>query len=82
MVNRKRKKNIYISCHSDYYKSTTPGATSGAGIAHHFGAHDFIWGSCSSIFSFLCSVLYIIVCPFVLFHLGTSLSVLIITASD
>jgi hypothetical protein len=39
--------------------------TSGAGTAHPSGAHEFI-PSCS-IFRFLCSVLYIIVIPFVIF---------------
>jgi hypothetical protein len=32
-----------------------------------------MWGSCCSIFSFLCSVLYVIVCPFVLFLFGHSI---------
>ena len=30
----------------------------------------FLWGSCYAMFSFLCSVLYIIVCSFVCFYLG------------
>jgi hypothetical protein len=34
----------------------------------------FFEGSCSSIFSFLCSVLYIIACPFVLFLLVIAFS--------
>jgi hypothetical protein len=38
-----------------------------------------ILGSSCSIFSFLCGVLYIIVCSFVLFLLGIVLSVLLIT---
>ena len=30
----------------------------------------FQWGLCFWIFSFLCNVLFIVVCPFVLFHLA------------
>ena len=41
------------------------------------------WDSCCSILNFLCSVLYIVVCPFVLFLLATVLSVLLrFTDSD
>jgi hypothetical protein len=40
------------------------------------------WGSCSSIFSFLCNILYFVMCPFVLFLLAIALSILRITASD
>jgi len=40
----------------------------------------FLWGSCYSIFSCLCSVLSIIVCPFVLLRLSIVLSVLLFTA--
>ena len=50
------------------YPSGTPGFTSGAGTAYPSGANDFIpgfkLGSCYSIFSFLCGILDIIVCPF------------------
>jgi hypothetical protein len=60
--------------------------TSGAGTAYYSWKHDFtlgvLWGSCYSIFSFLCSVLYIIVCPFVLFLLDIALSVRLFTNSD
>ena len=43
----------------------------------------FQWGSCCSIFSFLCIVLYIIVCPLVNFLLTIVLSVLVrFKASD
>ena len=31
---------------------------------------QILWGSCCLIFSFLCSVLYFIVCPFVVFSCG------------
>ena len=44
--------------------------------------HWFLVCSCCSIFSFLCSVLKIVVCPFVLFLLSIVLSVLRFTASD
>ncbi len=48
------------------------GVTYGAGTANPFGASELILGfqlaSCCSIFSFLCSVLYIIVCPFSFGH--------------
>ena len=47
-------------------KSET-GATSGAGTAYPFGAFEFTsgvqWGSCYTIFSFLCCILQIVVCP-------------------
>ena len=42
----------------------------------------FWWGSCHSIFSFMCSVLQIVVCPFVLFRLTIVLSVLRFTDFD
>ena len=49
----------------------TTGATSGAVTAYPSRAPVFTpnrqWGSCSLIFSFLCSVLYIVVGSFVLF---------------
>ena len=41
------------------------------------GATGFQWGSCYSIFSFMCNVLQIVVCPFVLFLLAIVLSVLL-----
>ena len=60
--------------------------TSGAGIAYLSGAPEFTpafyWGSCCSIFSFMCSVLQIVVCHFVLFLLAIVLSVLRFTDSD
>ena len=40
------------------------------------------WGSCYSIFGFLCNVLLIVVCPFVHFPLAIVLSVLRFTDSD
>ena len=56
------------------------GVTSGAGTVHPSGAPEFIpgfqWGSCYSIFGFLCSVLQIVVCSFVLFLFAIVLSVL------
>ena len=51
--------------------SNKTGATSGAGTASSFRVHEFNSGlyqsSCCSIISFLCSILYIIVCHFVPF---------------
>ena len=45
----------------------TTGFARGAGTAHPSGVHPrFQWGSCSSIFCFLCNVLYIVVCPVLL----------------
>ena len=38
---------------------------------------SFKWGSCYSIFSFMCSILQIFVCPFVLFCFAIVLSVLL-----
>jgi len=53
------------------HKSNTTGANSGAGTAYPCRAPKFIfcfkWRSYCSFFSFLCSALHIIVCPFVLF---------------
>ena len=51
--------------------SNTTGATSGLGTIYHFEppgiTSGFLWGSCYSILSFMCSVLQIVTCPFVLF---------------
>ena len=53
-------------------------ATCGAGTAYPSGAPTFTTGfelcSCCSIFSFLCSVLWIVVCPSVLFLVAIVLS--------
>ena len=58
----------------------TTGANSGAGTAYPSGtpvfAPDFQWNSYYAIFTFLCSVLQIVVCSFVLFLLAIALSVL------
>jgi len=51
-------------------------------IPEHLSSLPFLWGSCCSIFSFLCSVLRTIVWPFVLFILDIVLFVLRFTASD
>ena len=50
----------------------------------HSRFFGFYWGSCYSIFSFMCNALYlyIVVCPFVLFLLAIVLSVLRPTDSD
>jgi hypothetical protein len=54
-----------------FLKSNTAGATFGAGTAYHFRAPEFTlcfyWDSCCSIFSFLCSLLWIIVCTYLSF---------------
>ena len=42
----------------------------------------FNWGSCWMIISFLYNVLWIVICPFVIFHFTFVLSVLWFTASD
>jgi hypothetical protein len=51
--------------------SNTTGGTSGEGTAYTSGAPVFTpgiqWGSCYSIFSFMCNVLLIVVCPLSLF---------------
>jgi hypothetical protein len=44
-------------------------------VAHGLTS-DFYWGFCCSIFSFLCNVLFIVICPFVIFGLAIVLSVL------
>ena len=63
---------------SQRYVNTT-GSISGAGTAYPSGAPEFTpgfqWDSCCSIFCFLCNVLQITVCPFVLFHLPIVFSV-------
>ena len=51
--------------------------TSGAGTTYPSGAPEFSWGSRYSIFSFMCIVLKIVVCPFVLLLLTIVLSVLL-----
>ena len=54
--------------------------TSWTGTAFPSGAPTFtsgLWGSCREILSLLCNVLWIIVCPFVLFRLAIALSVFI-----
>ena len=67
-------------------KSNMTGVTRGAGTAFSFGALEFTlgfqWSLCCSIFSFLCSVLQIIVCPFVLFLLAMVVSVLRFMSDD
>ena len=51
----------FMTYHRVYNESNTTGATSGAGTAYPSGAHEFtlglLWGSCYSIFSFMCNVL-------------------------
>jgi len=51
-------------------------------IPEHLSSLPFLWGSCCSIFSFLCSVLWTIAWPFVLFILDIVLFVLRFTVSD
>ena len=69
-------------------QSNTTGATSGTGTAYPSGAPEFTpnfqWGSCYSIFCFMCNVLQIVVCAFVLFLFGENivLSVLRFMDSD
>ena len=73
--------SIFMTYHQICNQSYTTDATSGAGTAYHSGAPKttpgFQRGSCCSMFSFLCSVLQIAVCPIVPFHLATVLSVLL-----
>ena len=61
----------FMTYHRVCNKSNTTGANSGTGTAYPSGAHeftlDFWWGSCYTMFSFLCRLFQIIVCPFVLF---------------
>ena len=58
---------IFLSCNSK-----TTGVTSGGGIDIPSRAPEFtpgyLWGSCCSIFSFLCNVLLIIICLFSVGH--------------
>ena len=78
--------SLYMTYHRICNWSNTSGVvTSGEETIYPSGAHKFTpsvwWGSCCSIFSFLCSVLYFIVCPFVLFVV-IALSVFRCTVSD
>jgi len=53
-------------------KSSMTGVTCGTETAYHSGAPEFTpWGSCYSVFSFLCSVLKIIVWIFFVFGLSS-----------
>lgn len=49
------------------FNSNTTTTTSRAGTTYHNKVHQFtpavLWGSCFSLFCFLCRVMYIIVCP-------------------
>ena len=71
----------YMVVHIQPYQSNRTGATSGAGTAYLSGAPeftpDFQWSN-----SFMCNILQIVVCPFVLFLLPIVLSVLQFTDSD
>ena len=65
------------------FKSSTAGATSGAGTAYPSGASEFTSGClCHSIFNFLCSVLSTILFLSVFFLLAIALSVLRFMAFD
>ena len=57
----------YVSyIHKENNQSNTTGATSGAGIVYHSGTPDFTPIFSWSIFSFLCSVLQIVILVIVL----------------
>ena len=62
-----------------YFNSNTRGVSCGTGTAYPSRAPEFtpgfLWGSCCSIFSFLCNVLQIVVCPFVYFLIATMVPV-------
>ena len=63
------------------------GANSGAGTTYPSGEPEFTasfqWGSCCSIFSFLCCALWMILCSFGLFSVAIVCSVLVrFTATD
>jgi hypothetical protein len=62
------------------FNRNTTGATGGAGTAHPSGSPEFTpvfqLGSNCSIFSFLCSILYIIVCSFSFGHCNVCPSLL------
>ena len=69
----------FITQHRVCNQSNTTSPTSGSGTAYPSGAPVFIpsfrWGSCYSIFSFMCSVYQIVVCPFFRFLLDIVLAV-------
>jgi len=54
----------FITFHRVCNVSNTTGATSGVGTAYPSTANEVTPVSCCSIVSFLCSVLWVIVCPF------------------
>ena len=60
-----------ITYHRFCKQSNTMGVRNGAGIAYPAGPPDltlgFQQGSCCSIFGFMCGILWIFDCPFVLF---------------
>ena len=81
--------NAYYSPmnHSGYDKHgryLQVGASSGAGTAYPSGAHKFTpgfyWGSCYSIFSFLCMFCRSLCLSFCTFSFGLVLSVLLLLA--
>ena len=76
----------FMTYHRACYQINTTGAISVVGTAYPSRAPEFTpgfqWGSCYSIFSFMCNALQIVVCPFVLFLLAIALSVLRYTDSD
>jgi hypothetical protein len=67
---------IFLSSFMTYHrvcsKSDTYRVTCGWGHAYLSGAPEFTpsftWGSCCSIFSFLCNIFWIVVCPFSFGH--------------
>jgi hypothetical protein len=73
-----------MTCHWGCNKSNTTDVTNGAGTSYPSGVSEFtsVLVGVHVAPSFLCSVLYIIVCPFVLFLFAIVLSVLLFTASD
>ena len=64
---------LFMTHHQAYHKNNMKDGISEEGIVYPSGALEFtlglLLGSCCSFFSFLCSVLLIIVCPFVFFLL-------------
>ena len=60
----------YMTYHQDSNKSNMMGATCGARIYYPSREHECKWGWCCSIVSFLCIVLLIIGCPFVVCLFG------------
>ena len=74
--------SLFLTYHWFCSNRNTTGVLCGAGTAYPSTAPEFTpgfkWDLCCSIVSFLCTVLYIILCPFVLFLFSIVVYVLLL----